>query len=238
MTHRIGDSFILAAIACALAACGGGGGGGAQSGGTSSASVPTTTRAFDNDDFTQVEINNSFAFIIQQGEQFSIEVTIDSDDMQHVRVRQDGTILRVEFDPTFSGDIRTQVARGIITMPLLDQVGVSGSAFVDVAGFNQSYLEIVQAGSSHVEVSNSRFDMVTALLAGNSHLSLTNAAPVAAAHADVMGSSQATFSLMDGGTLTGSASGSSNISYFGRSVTAQVATFNTATVTWLGVDPV
>ena len=235
MTYRIYDSFILATAACVLTACGGGGGGGGSSSGSSGdPAFRTETRTFTNTGFTEVEIRNSFAFVVQAGDHFAVEVTVDADDIGLVQANQEGDRLRIEFDPSYRGDIRTQVARGVITLPTLNQIGTSGSAFVDVAGFEQSYLEIVQAGSSHVELSNSRIDMLTAVLDGNSHLSIENANPVAAVHALLSGSSQAIFKIADGGTLTGSASGSSNISYYGLSVSAIVTTFNSATVTWLG----
>ena len=159
---------------------------------------------------------------------------MDADDIHRVQANQDGNRLRVEFDPSYTGDIRTQVARGVITLPVLDEIGATGSAFVDVAGFNQSYLEIVQDGSSHIEIGNSRIDLLAAILSGDSHLSTENAAAVPAVHADLLGSSQATFIVADGGTLTGSASGSSNISYYGVNVSTFVNTLNSATVTWLG----
>ena len=237
MTLRTFDSFLLAAATCVLVGCGGGGSGGGGSsspGSTGNTSVGIETRTFTNTGFTEVEIRNSFAFVVQEGDHFAIEVTVDADDVHLVQANQEGTRLRIEFDPSYTGDIRTQVARGIITLPMLDQVAATGSAFVDVAGFEQSYLEVVQAGSTHIEVSNSRIDTLTAVLTGHSHLSSESAAPVPAVHAEVSGSSQATFVIADGGTLTGSASGSSNISYYGLHINNFDSTLNTATVTWLG----
>ena len=113
---------------------------------------------------------------------------------------------------------------------------VQNSAFVDMAGFNQSYLRITQNGSSHVEGANSQLDFVDAILDGSSHLTLTGVSPLPAVNVAASGNSQTTLGMMDGGTLTGSAAGSSNVSYYGRDVSLLVNTHNSATVTWLGVN--
>lgn len=234
MTHRTGAILLVALHTVGLVACGSGGGSNGQGSSNSNSQQNAVTRTFALSDFTEVEIRNSFAFIVQQGDHFAIEVTVDADDIDLVKVSRDGIRLRVEFDPSYQGDIRANVARGIITLPSLSTIELSGSAFADVAGFEASYLTISQSGSSHIVGSNNRLEFVAASLEGSSHLMLADAAPIPAAHVEAIGSSQATLTLMDGGTLTGTASGSSNISYFGKFVSVQVGTFNSATVTWLG----
>lgn len=235
--YKIGDSLIIAAVACILGACGGGGGGDRTGFPPQTPGIPTHDLQFFNENFTDIDIRNSFAFVVQRGDQFAIDVTIDANYSHLVSVTQKGIQLRVEFDPTFTGDIRAQIARGVITLPTLDKLAVTGSAIVDVAGFNQSFLQIAQSGSSQIDGANSSIDLVTATLDGNSHLSLQNVAPLAAADITATGSTQTTLNMMTGGTLTGSASGSSNISYYGSSVSQQVTTNNSATVTWLGASP-
>ena len=234
MNYKIGQSFIIAGVSCLLEACGGGGGTDVNPPPPPPPPVATVRQKFSNTGFTEVEIRNSFAFIVQHGDQFDIEVTVDAEYSRLVSVTQDGVRLTVQFDPAFTGDIRAQVARGIVTLPILEAIELNGSAFVDMAGFDQSFLQIVQSGSSHIEGGNCRFDFVDAALAGSSHLSLRDIAPLPAANVTSAGFTQATLNLMMGGTLTGSASGSSNISYYGSSVGQQVSTRDTATVTWIG----
>ena len=238
MYKKLSKFWITASLALAIAACGGGSGGTSPRNPVTSSpppGLPVDTLRFENTGFTEVEIRNSFAFIVQHGDEFSIEVEIDREYSQLVSVTQEGVRLTIEFDPTFSGDIRAQVARGIVTLPVLDLLRVDGSVFVDLAGFNQSFLQIIQSGSSHIVGANSRIDFFDAVLNGSCHLDLRHVTPLPAANVVLNGSSQATLSLMTGGTLTGSAAGSSNLSFFGASISLAVQTFNLATVTWLGL---
>ena len=226
-------------VAYVAAACGGGGGGNAAGNPVTApppAGVTVDMLQFGNTDFTEIQISNSFAFIVQYGDQFDIEVEVDQQYSHLVSVTQEGVRLTVQFDPTFTGDIRAQVARGIVTLPVLSVLELDGSAFVDLAGFNQSFLQTIQSGSSHIEGNNSRIDFVDAALDGSSHLDLQHVSPLPAANMALSGNSQATLSMMTGGTLTGTARDSSNLSYFGTSVSVAVQTYNSATVTWLGAN--
>lgn len=233
MQRRTVAILLVALSALSIVGCGGSGSGG-QGGSGGNGSQNAITREFSLAGFTEVEIGNSFNFIVQQGDQFAIEVTVDADYIDLVSVSLDGIRLRIEFDPFFRGDIRSHVARGIITLPYLSAIELKGSAFADIAGFQASSLAITQSGNSHIVGSNNQLDYISASLDGSSHLMLTDIAPVPAAHVEVRGSSQATLDVMDSGTLTGSATGSSNVSYFGLLVNAQVSTLDSATVTWLG----
>ena len=238
MTRTISRPWFALYVALAVAACGGGGGGG-DSGSipnpvTTPAPVTVDNLNFSHQDFSEVEILNSFAFIVQYGDQFGVQVEVDSQYSHLVKVTQDGVRLRIQFDPDFQGNIEAQVARGIVTLPVLETLETNGSAFVDLAGFTQSFLQVRQKGSSHIEGSNSRIDFVDVSLNGSSHLSLLNFAPVPAINVHTTGSSQARLSIMDGGTLTGTAAGSSNVGFYGSNLSVQTNAVNTATFTWLG----
>ena len=232
-TNRL---WITAWLACLITACGGGDGGSDPVVPPPPPRVVIDNLQFANGGFSEVEIRNSFAFIVQEGEDFDISVEIDRDYSHLVSVTQEGARLTIEFDPTFTGNIRAQVARGIVTLPVLEVLELDGSAFVDIAGFNQSFLRTIQSGNSHIEGANSRIDLIDASLSGSSRLDLQGVSALPAANVALSGSSQATLNMMTGGTLTGTASGSSNLSYFGDSVNVSVQTQNTATVTWLGTN--
>ena len=217
-----------------LMACGGGGGDTIDPPPPPPPPKPTVTLEFDLTDFTEVAFRNSFEFIVQEGDQFAIEVTIDEEYADLVDVAKDGNRLSIGFREDFTGDIRAETAEGIVTLPTLTAVEVANSAIVTAAGFTGSFLEVDLSGSSILEGPNNNFDFVDATLTGSSVLQLEDIAPVPAANAELSGSSHAVINMMAGGTLTGSASGDSNLSYYGDNVSVQVQTFNTASVTRLG----
>ena len=233
MNYRIEKTLIVALVSSVISACGGGGSGPAGAI-PPIASAQTKTLTFQNSNFTELEIGNSFAFIVQYGDRFAIEVTVDEQYSDMVLVSQNGVRLSVGFNPDFRGDIHAQTAFGIVTLPVLDVIESSGSALVDMAGFTQSYIQFAQTGSSHIEAANCQFDLISATLDGSSHLSLQHISPLPAANVDLAGSSQVILSMMNGGTLTGSAIGSSHVGYYGNNITQQVRSVNSAAVTWLG----
>ena len=57
------------------------------------------TRSFAVTDFTGVAINGSFASTIEQGSDFTVELTVDADVVDLLDVYVDGTILRIGFVP-------------------------------------------------------------------------------------------------------------------------------------------
>ncbi len=239
MNTTLRKRWIAPTLVLIVAACGGGGGGDVNP--DTNTPPPTTdtvvdTLSFDYTGFTAVEISNSFAFIVQQGERFDIAVEVDREYSDLVSVTRTGDKLTVRFDPMFTGDIRAEVAQGIVTLPVLDRLEVSGSAVVDIAGFDQAYLQTVQSGSSRIEGANSRIDFVDAELNGSSRLYLEHVSPLPAANVVLSGSSRASLGMMTGATLTGSVTGSSNLSYAGGDVIVMVETLGTASVTWLGIN--
>lgn len=235
MNNRLVNFTVASCALLLLVACGGGSSGPKpQNTAEAPTRAGTTNLRFDNTDFTQVEVGNSFALIVQYGDRFAVEVSIDAEYADLVTVRQDGVRLAIGFDPSFRGDIRAEVADGIITLPLLEILEVRNSALVDVAGFSQSYLQVLQSGSSRVEVNNSSFDFLDATLRDSTQLQTSGVAPMPAANVVTSGNSQATLRMMDGGTLTVVAHGTANVGYFGDDVALNADTHGQATVTWLG----
>ena len=234
MNRKIRNNFIKMSIACLLWACGGGGG---SDGGPSPPPPPPTgtdTLEFTFDGFTEVVGRNSFEVIVQQGDRYTIQVTVNEGLGDLVQVDQQGVRLRIGFDETFTGDIRSTITRAVVTMPELTKIEAINSADVVVAGFTTGYLEAVLDGSARIEAGNCRFDFVDAILNGSSRLTLRDVSPIPAANVTLGGNGSATLNMMSGGTITGLASGSSSLDYYGSNLSVQVTTSGTASVTRLG----
>lgn len=217
-----------------LVACGGGGE-------ATNPPIPvprpsTVNLSFDFADFTELAVRNSFEIIVQEGDQPSVSITIDEQYADLVSVVNESGRLRIGFREDFAGDIRATTLEGVVTMPRLTAVEVINSAVVTMAGFVGSFLEVSLSGSANLEGANNRIDFVGATLSGSSRLQFRDIAPVPSAHIELSGSSSATINMASGGTLTGIASGSSNLFYYGDSLFVSVDAVDTASVVRLGAS--
>lgn len=218
-----------------ITGCGGGGG--------DSTSPPppppppanaTETVTFAETDFSEITVGASFQIAVQRSDDFGVELTVDEDITDLLAVTREGARLRIGFREDFVGDIRAQTLEGVVRLPALARVELEGSAQTTINGFTGSALEIALSGSSILESSSTTMDFLSATLAGNSQLLFENSPALPAAHVELTGSSLCTLNIMAGGTLTGSASGSSHLSYWGTNISLDVTTSNTASVTRLG----
>lgn len=220
----------LVAIICLVASSGGGGGGG----GGSQDPPATETLNFSLQDFNEIEVEDSFEIVVQQGSDFAIEITVDEGLGSLVEVKKVGTELQIGFRDNFTGDIRSTITEGVVTMPAISSVELLNSARVDMDGLSGSSLQINLSGSSSADISNGSFDLVFAMLSGSSQLSMVDVVPLPDVNAELTGSSMATLNMLSGGDLIGFATGSSKLAYFGSNLTLNVTTSGTATVTRLG----
>ncbi len=194
----------------------------------------TETLSYSFTDFSEIAVRDSFAILVQPGETFAVELTVDAGLGELVAVDQEGDRLQIGFRDDYYGDIRARTLEGTITLPALTGITLSNSARAMVAGFGGSYLQIDLSGSSLLEVAISAFDFVSETLGGSSQLLLEHIAALPAAHVELSGSSRSRLNIMPGGTLTGFASGSSRISYYGSDLSVYVSTTGTARVNKLG----
>lgn len=197
----------------------------------------TETRNYSLSDFSEIEIRDSFSIIVQQGDEFAIELTVDRGLGNLVAVDLDGERLRIGFRDDFYGDIRARTLEGVVTLPAISGIELDNSARAVLAGFETSFMDIRLNGSAQLAVALCHFDFVSAVLGGSSQLLLELIAPLPAAHVELSGSSRATLNLMAGGTLTGFASGSSGIDYYGSDISLDVASWGSASLKHLGDTP-
>lgn len=231
MTSRNRNRLAEVTIACLLSACGGG---------DDRIEPPpiriteTEDLEFALEDFTEITPRNSFEVIVQQGDHFSIDVTVDKGLADLIQVDLEGFSLRIGFDEDYAGDIRSDVTQAVVTMPRLTAIEAVNSADTVVVGFTTGYVEIALDGSARIEAASCRFDFVSALLNGSSELLLRDESPIPATNLQLAGSSSASVTMMSGGTIAGFATGSSSIRNYGSAVTVQVTNSGTASVARLG----
>lgn len=229
--HRL---YVLVLSFALAAGCGGSGTDSADSGGVSrTGGEPdlTTTVTFAFDDFTGVSVKGPFSVTITPGP-FFVRVTVDSGLHRLLDVREEGQLLKIGFEP--GNDIDSQILDVEIVMPTLENVRLDGATVATVSDFSGSTLEVQLAGVATLEVQNVSYDLLMATVDAVSALFMEDVSPLPAADVNVSAVSSATVNLMDSAVLTGTATASSAISYYGSDISISVATDSTSSVTRLG----
>ena len=190
------------------------------------------TAGFALADFTGVKIDASFDYSIQQGNDFSVEITIDSSFANDLDVTVEGDMLQVGFKP--NTDVRARTLEAVIVMPDIDRIDLTGSVSGTVAGFSGNTLDILLSGSADLEGINLSYNYVMVDGNGSAKFDMSDVAALPAADIQLVGSGSVTLNLMDFATVTGALSGDASLFYYGSNVNLQVTLSNTASITRLG----
>ncbi len=201
-----------------------------------SGNLETETYAFT--DFNKVEISSAFEFEIEQSSSYSIEITVDDNIMEYVRVSQDGQTLKIGLRPaTWIGPATLKAS---VTMPELNGLDISGASRGTVSDFiSTEDLDIMVSGASRVTgdivASNVDFDIsgastvqlegsasdMDANVSGASSLKLDDFI-VNNADVDFSGASSGTINL--NGRLDADLSGASRLWYIGEPTMGNIDT--------------
>lgn len=226
-------NYIAIGFAAVLVGCGGSGGS------TPSASRPTppppdnpVTVGFALADFTGVKIDASFDYSIQQGNEFSVEITIDSSFANDLDVTVAGDMLQVGFKP--NTDIRVKTLEAVIIMPSIDRIDLAGSVVGTVAGFSGNTLGVSLSGNAFLEGINLSYNYVMVNGNGSAQFDMSDVNALPGGDIQLIGSGVVTLNLMDFANVTGALSGNASLYYYGSNVNLQVATSNAASITRLG----
>ncbi len=222
--------FSAITFATVLLGCGGGSGGGNPPP-PPPPEIPVTVD-FELADFTAVKIDASFDYSIQQGNDFSVEITIDSSFANHLDVTVSGDMLLVGFKP--NSDVRTRVLEAVIVMPAVQRIELTGSVVGTLAGFSGNTLDVLLSGNAFLEGINLNYIYVTVDGNGSAGFDMSDVAPLPGTNIQLVGSGTVTLNLMDFATVTGALSGSASLFYYGTNVDLQVSTSNAASITRLG----
>ncbi len=201
-----------------------------------SGNLETETYAFT--DFNKVEISSAFEFEIEQSSSYSIEITVDDNIMEYVRVSQDGQTLKIGLRPaTWIGPATLKAS---VTMPELNGLDISGASRGTVSDFiSTEDLDIMVSGASRVTgdivAGNVDFDIsgastvqlegsasdMDANVSGASSLKLDDFI-VNNADVDFSGASSGTINL--NGRLDADLSGASRLWYIGEPTMGNIDT--------------
>lgn len=192
----------------------------------------TTTISYDLADFDAVFVNGSYEISVQRGDNFRVEITIDTSEAGKLDVGQIGDVLRVDF--LRGSDVRADTLNAVIEMPSLNSIELHGSNNAFVSGFDTNLMEMIVDGDNVITCSDGNYEYLMATVSGSSLIELANIAPVPGAHFEVSGSSTATVNLLDFASVTGLLAGSANLMYYGTDVNFEMNVAPAAAITRLG----
>ena len=199
---------------------------------------PTETRTFPLSDFTEISVSTLFSVTVNQGSDFSVEVTVDVDIIDSVTVALAGSTLNIDLDLP-PGDNNIDTLEAVVTLPVLNSVILEGVVNVVLNDFEQTQLTVNVGGVSRLRGNSLMISDLTATVSGVSLLDFGDIRPLGSANIDVSGVSQATLNMDVGATLTGSVgtgqgTGVSTLFYYGTDVTVDVTTDGLSSIVRLG----
>lgn len=187
------------------------------------------TKKYDFKDFTGVSVSHGMNVTISQSDSYSVEVSAEEDDLEKLKVEQDGeslnfTVLKDRY--RFKEAVRIN-----IKMPLLTAVQLSGGSDGNITMNISESFSASLSGGSNLEGELNCGDILLAL-SGGSEVTLNGKA----ADAGIAGSGSSSFKLKEfsvrninsqlsggsdveismNGTLNTVQSGGSNLTYYGE----------------------
>ncbi len=224
-------THVLSVIFLSFALIAGCNDGGSETGGDGGGTNLTTTVTFPFNNFTGVSVVGPFSVSIAPGP-YSISVTVDSGLHRRLDVREEGQLLIVGFEP--GSNIQSETMDVVIVMPTLASISLAGATVATISGFSGSVLIAQLAGVASLEGQNLSYDLLMANADDVSVLLMEDVSPLPAADINVSAVSSATVNMMDNAVLTGTATATSSIAYYGSNVTVSVVTDFSSSVTRLG----
>ena len=196
----------------------------------------TTTLAYDLVGFTRISVPTVFGISVTQGPEYSVEVIIDEEAANRVNVSQNGSTLTIAL---LAGDGQIDTINARVTMPMLEQIDLTGVVNAQLRDFDQAQMTINVGNVSSLQGHALRIGFLQATVSGVSRLDLGDIRPIGEAEIDLSGVSQATLNMDVGSRLSGSVStgqgtGESALFYYGTDVALDVTTASNASVIWLG----
>lgn len=233
MKRREWKFLILLAAVGLLSACGGGSNGaGITVTVADDPAIVTQTVEFEFNDFSEVAVSGPFKVSLLEGSEFSVVVTIDSDDVDSLNVEMVGQTLHIGLKS--GSNIQVSTLEAVVAMPSLTRISLAGATDAMFSGFAGSALDVELAGAVALEGLNVAYDFVMLRAIGASQLMMEDVNAIPAAYAELAAASAATFNLMDSASLTGALTTASALFYYGSNVAIDVDTDLTSTVHRLG----
>lgn len=149
------------------------------------------TKTYDFSDFDSVVIANAFQAEITASDNYAVEVTVDDNVVEHLRVEQRGRTVTVSLAPNLS--LNNTILRARVTLPRLVNLDASGATRVGVSGFKTTdAVRVKVSGASTIKGDMATGDL-SAEVSGASTLNVSGSGK----HLNVNASGASTADLSD-----------------------------------------
>jgi len=185
---------------------------------------PVTTN-YDLRDFKEVEINDNWRVTIRQGDQFAVEVIAPQSVLENIRVEVVDDRLVFENKKHV---YRKDELEAVVTMPDIKVVASEDVAVVELEDFTCDELKIKIEGACKIRGYGNKISNLRLESEGASRVDLVDSS-VKNAKIDVTGAGFIELN-MDGGDLTGTASGAAKVVYYGTVSTEKIKTAGVVSV--------
>ncbi len=195
------------------------------------------TQTYDFSNFDKLSISHAFQAEVTAGDGYSVEVMVDDNLVDRLRVEQRGDTVAIGLDPTTALSNATLRAR--VTMPALASLDASGASRVTLSGFRSSSdMRVDASGASTVSGDLESGDLNAdvsgastlrlrgsgdALRAVASGASTADLSDFAVADADVEASGASRINVNASGRLNAEASGASSVRYTGNPTLGRIS---------------
>lgn len=196
--------------------------------------LPTSqvSRVYSYSGFTGIAASGAWHVTIRQGTDAKVSVTVPAGLADAIDVSQEGSILHFAMK---SGTVETAGRLlASVTMPDLTEVDASGATYLTFSGFKGGDLLVRCSGAAAAYGSESRFSRATISATGAADVGF-RAAPTREAQVQVSGAGRVVLTI-DGGHLSGNASGVSQVVYNGTASSVSVRTSGAARVVHAGTS--
>ena len=176
------------------------------------ASENYVVESFEIDNFDGLQFKGSWTVEIVQGENFFIECQVPDNVVAHLQVERKGKQLSLAFDDGVR--IRNlSTSRARITLPELSELNSAGAVKINMGDFQGAALSLTSSGVFELKGGNTTYKTLNMRTSGITTIDLTSSL---FAEAEIHMSGAGTTKVgIDGGAITGSLSGVSELVYYG-----------------------
>lgn len=169
-------------------------------------------KTLDYEGFTEISVN-SVDLTVSHGKEYSVRLRADSNLMEYIRVKSQGTSLSIERE---NGAYQNETMEVRIITPNLEVFSNFGAQDTTVSGFTQAKMSLNNEGAGAINLLDSKLTVLQYSGHGSTTLSSNNS-EVGSAQLNVSGASEVNLSFSTtGGELVGSIEGVSSVYYCGN----------------------